>query len=379
MSATRDQNNTPKRLSALSRKMLALRDEVFAQWEKQVRGTIEQARELQHPILINTLPSFYDKIAEALTPGYPRRNAVSTVATEHGAERARLTRYELKGIVLEYQLLRSALLDTLRRRHVRLHDREVHIISESIDSAIREAVTAYVVAQAALREKFAAALMHDLRNPLSSANMNALLISRTADSPKIKLLADKIIENHRRLDAMLHYLLDTMLFQSGAHLPLHLASFDILALVQEVARQAEAVHGPRFEVMGESVIVIWSREEIKRALENLVDNAVKYGAADTPIAMGIKRVDERVVVSVHNQGTPIPPEEIEDIFQIFQRARASKLGEQEGWGIGLPFVRAVAESHGGGSVVDSSLEKGTTFLMDMPLDAQPFQDSPTLG
>lgn len=361
--------------------MLALRDEVFARWEQRVRGAIEQASELQRPILIDTLPHFYDSMAQALTPAYPRKNAISTttIAIEHGGERARLTNYDLKAIVLEYQLLRSTIVETLRLKHVRLHGKELQIINESIDGAIQEAAMAYVVVQAALREKFMAALMHDLRNPLASANMNAVLIARTTDSPRTKALADKIVEHHRRLGDMLGHLLDTMLFQSGARLRLHLASFELLALVKEVLQQAEMLHGPRFEVTGGPVTVIWSREEIKRVLENLLGNAVKYGAADTPITIGIARVDERVRVSVHNQGTPIASEEIEDIFQIFQRAQAARAGTQEGWGIGLPFVRAVAESHGGSTLVDSSLERGTTFCIDMPLDARPFQNSPTLG
>jgi hypothetical protein len=80
-------------LSATSQKMLELRDEVLAQWSQSVRSDIEQASGLKEPILINTLPAFYANLAEALTPSYPRANAISgtTLATEHGGERARLT------------------------------------------------------------------------------------------------------------------------------------------------------------------------------------------------------------------------------------------------------------------------------------------------
>ena len=85
------------------------------------------------------------------------------------------------------------------------------------------------------------------------------------------------------------------------------------------------------------------------------------------------------MLSVHNEGTPIAAEEIEDIFQFYQRARAAAQGKKEGWGIGLTFIRAVAESHGGSVTVDSSLERGTTFLIDIPIDARPFPDAPTLA
>jgi signal transduction histidine kinase len=86
-----------------------------------------------------------------------------------------------------------------------------------------------------------------------------------------------------------------------------------------------------------------------------------------------------MLLSVHNEGEPIPLEQIECIFQVFRRAVAAKEGNKEGWGIGLPYVRNVAESHGGSVAVDSAAGRGTTFLIDIPTDSRPFQNAPTLG
>ncbi len=376
-----DQNQHPEKLSPTSQRMLALREEVFAEWEKRVRNTVEQASRLRQPILINTLPTFYDNIAESITPDYPRESAISTttIATEHGGERARLTNYDPKAIIVEYQTLRDALLDVLERNGVHLTEAEMRTINTSIDGGIRESVTSYVVAVSALRERFMAALMHDLRNPLAAASIGAELIARTAQSPDIKAVAEKIINNHRRMDEMLHDLLDAIVFHNGGRLQLDLSSFDILELLQDVCAQAAAAHGPRFQLVGAPVQVIWSKPDIRRALENLIGNAVKYGAPGTSISIKIACFDGRCLLSVHNEGQPIPAEEVEDIFQIFQRARAAKEGKAEGWGIGLPYVRAVAESHGGSSMMDSSAERGTTFSIDIPVDARPFQDAFTIS
>jgi signal transduction histidine kinase len=374
-----DQSRSPDNLSATSQKMLSLRDKVFLEWEKRVRREVSQAGALKRPVLIDTLPIFYVHMAESVTPDFPRTDAVSTttIAAEHGGERARLTHYDPKAIILEYQALKEAMLDVFKLNGVRLHDDELRVVTASIDGAIREAVNAYVIQAAVLREQFMAALMHDLKNPLSSASMGALLISRTTDSPKTKGIADMIIKNQHRIGEMIHQLLDAMVFQNGGRLRLDLSNFDILELVKDVCRQAEADHGPRFRIIGEAASVVWSKEEIKRALENLIGNAVKYGAVDTTISVKLDLIDERMALSVHNEGNPIPPEEIDDIFRIFERARSARDGKKEGWGLGLPFIRAVAESHGGSSVVDSSAERGTTFTIDMPLDARPFQDTPT--
>lgn len=381
MTLASDQKLDPDKLSATSRRMLELRDAVLSEWEKRVRASVRQAGALSQPILIDTLPTFYDNIVESLTPDYPRINAVdaTTIAAEHGGERARLTNYEPQSVIREYQILKLTILDVLKQNGVQLRDDELLIIDTAIDTAIRESVTAFALVITALHEQFMAALTHDLRNPLATANLAAELIVRAADSPRIKNLAVKVIENHDRMDQMIHGLLDTMVFQSGERLRFNLSSFDILDLVKEVCEQCIATHGPRFHIAGGSVRGWWGRDPMKRALENLVGNAVKYGAPDTPIRIKIDEAHGRLLLSVHNEGNPIPPEELEDIFQVFRRALAAKEGKKQGWGIGLPYVRGVAESHGGSLGVDSAAKRGTTFLIDIPVDARPYQNAPTLG
>jgi signal transduction histidine kinase len=73
---------------------------------------------------------------------------------------------------------------------------------------------------------------------------------------------------------------------------------------------------------------------------------------------------------MHNEGHPISPDETESIFKVFTRGRASRQSHQEGWGIGLPFARAVAASHGGSCLVNSSPELGTSFVIELPVDAR---------
>ena len=90
-------------------------------------------------------------------------------------------------------------------------------------------------------------------------------------------------------------------------------------------------------------------------------------------------INERMILSVHNEGEPIPADKSRCIFQVFRRADAAKEGNKDGWGIGLPYVRSVAESHGGSVAVDSEVSRGTTFMIDIPVDATPYQDAPTVG
>ncbi|MGV3655394.1 MAG: sensor histidine kinase [Noviherbaspirillum sp.] len=359
--------------------MHELRNAVLTEWEKRVRETFEQAKRLRRPVIINTLPTFYDNLVEAITPRYPRESAVegTDLAYAHGEERARLTDYDVETLILEYRIFRSVLFQVLEENRVSLNINEIVILNASIDEAVAEAVTAFSNVSSALREQFVAALTHDLRAPLGTASMAAELISHTAtpaNPARVKELAQTIVYNLTRMDQMLRELLDTMLFQRGEKLWLELSCFDILDVVNEVCQDAQIAGGLPCEVIGAPVKGWWNREALKRALENLLGNAAKYGARHKPVVIKVDEVQEQLVLSVHNEGLPIPAEEQETVFKVFRRASNARQYSSHGWGVGLPYVRAVAHSHGGTIVIDSAVERGTTFLISIPLDARPFQE-----
>ena len=381
MTLASDQNLDIKRLSATAQRMLELRDVVLAEWENRLRATVMEASDLPHPILINTFPTLYDNIAEALSPDYPRNNACdsNTVASEHGGERARVTEYSHQAVIAEYQLLRWTILDVLNQNGVTLNTQEFNIINSSMDNCIQEAVNAFTLAQSALRERFIITVTHDLRNPLQVINSAAELLLRLKDLDKIHSLANRIRASGDRMDRMIEDLLDAAVFQSGERLKLHLSSFDIMETVKDVCDQLAEVYGARFDILGKSVTGQWDGDAIKRMIENLVGNAIKYGTPDSTIRIKIDCPHERMLLTVHNEGEPIPTDQLESIFQVFRRAHAAKEGNQKGWGIGLAYVRSVAESHGGSVQIDSAAERGTTVGVDIPINARPFQDAPTLG
>jgi signal transduction histidine kinase len=275
--------------------------------------------------------------------------------------------------------LRWTIFDILKLKGVELNDDEVLVINASIDGSIRKSVNAFALAQAALRERFIATLTHDLRNPLSNANIAAQLIRRSSDLAKIRDFAGLITDNLSRMDGMIRDLLESVTFQSGDRLRLRLEEFDMNDVAKEVWGEFTATHGPRFQFIGNTARGWWDREAIKRAIENIIGNAVKYSAPETPIRIKIDLQHGRTILTVHNEGEPIPPEQTEYIFQVFRRAIAAKAWNKEGWGIGLPYVRSVAESHGGSVAVDSTVDRGTTFTIDVPIDARPYQDAPTLS
>ena len=364
-------------LSASSYRMLALRETVLHSWEKQVRASLASARKLSRPVLIDTMPVLYERLCSVLSPAYFERDGidVTSIGEEHGIERANLSDYDAEGILAEFQMFRSVLFDVLDAHGVILTAPERRTLHLTIDSAVRESVRSFVSATDTLRERFAGALAHDLRQPASNMVLGASLILRLNPSPEIAQWAGRIVKNGERMGTMLNELLDALSIQSGDRLALALAEFDLMALARSVTDRAREYQGADVRLTGDSVSGWWNDAALERALENLLNNAQKYGDAGTPIDVSVGQSNGRAILSVRNQGKPIPPGELDAIFQQFVRSSDAGQSTTASWGLGLPYVRSMAQSHGGSAVVYSDANAGTTFVIDIPVDARPFQQA----
>jgi len=361
--------------SVSSYRMLALRDAVLQSWENHVRAKLASARTLSHPVLIDTMPVLYERLCSVLSPAYFERDGVdvTSIGEEHGIERANLSDYDAEGILAEFQMFRSVLFDVLDAHGVMLTAPERRTLHLTIDSAVRESVRSFVSATDSLRERFAGALAHDLRQPASNMVLAANLILHLNPSPQIAQWAQRIVKNGERMDTMLNELLDALAIQSGDRLALTLSEFDLMALARGVTDRARDYQGTDVRLSGTSVKGWWNDAALERALENLLNNARKYGDAGAPIEVSVADSNGRAIISVRNQGKPIPAGELDAIFQHFVRSSDARESTTSSWGLGLPYVRSVAQSHGGSAVVYSDANAETTFVIDIPVDARPFQ------
>lgn len=372
MSFASDQNLHAGDLSDKSQRILAMRDAVFAEWERRVRQEVKGAATLLRPILVNTLPVFYDNIAQSLTPDYPRDVATSsnTIASAHGGERARMTSYGVEQVIHEYQLFREALAANADANGIEFSHADWRVIHASIDAAVRESVRQFTEMHEGFRHQVAASLTHDMRTPLSVISNGAQVLNMISEHNKTRDMAQRIMVGVRRLDEMTVELLDILSFHRGQKLPLSLTEFDLLPLATDVAAQASLGQPGRCVVIGEPLHGYWCENSLRRAMENLVVNAIKYGNDDT-VTIKFDCIGGRLMLSVHNAGDAIPKSRVSRIFDYLRRDNDTDVA---GWGIGLPFVQNVAESHGGSVAVDSAPETGTTFMIDIPVDCRPFVD-----
>ncbi|AKF86245.1 hypothetical protein MFUL124B02_23945 [Myxococcus fulvus 124B02] len=362
-------------------RLLAHREHILSLWEERLRREVPAAAQESHPILIDTLPALLRQLAEAMSPQHPRRTATegSSVAEEHGSERVRVTRFRLGDLITEYRLLREVLFAVLEE-HEPLSASERNTLNASLDQAISKACTGFVLVQEGLRERLYATLAHDLRGPLSAAKVNAGLILRQPSGELVPRWAARIADSIDRADRLVQNLLDAMRVQVGGRLALTLQECDLVEVVRQAVENQKAEHGERFVLVApEPVRGHFAPEPLRRAVENLTGNAVKYGSSERPITITVRQTHESALILVHNHGGHIPVERQEQLFQAFQRLPEAEAGGKRGWGLGLAQVRGAAESHGGSIAVDSLPERGTSFTIDIPKDARPFQQAPTLA
>lgn len=243
------------------------------------------------------------------------------------------------------------------------------------DAAVRAALTE-LEQEREMREQFVVTLTHDLRTPLAAAQMGSYLMSRKADEPvEVVKLTSRIIRNLDRIDQMIRDLLDANRIRAGERLPIDVEQCELRGLVSETLDELATIHGDRFGLQAmEAIDGHWSVSGIRRILENLCGNAIKYGAPAGPVTIRLLRHGSaQVQIEVHNEGSTITLEDQLNMFKPFRRNGSGALEKEKGWGLGLTVVRGIAEAHSGTVEVESFPGRGTTFRVTLPLDARSSQ------
>ncbi len=273
------------------------------------------------------------------------------LTTAEGFSSRQTRRLETLGEKLALHLDRARLSDELRAT---IHDLRV---------------------ESELRERFISILAHDLRNPLTVVRFGAhMLCAEPERLGAQRELPARILRSVVRADRMVRDLLDVLRVRAGHGLPLVRGPCDLAEITRATVDELTSVHGKRFELRcAPHVKGVWSADALHRALWNLSVNAVKYGAADTPIVLSVGHVDAGVTLSVQNVGPVIPSSVRASLFEPFTRFGSGVAAQRPGWGLGLTMVKSCAEAHGGTVSVESTDARGTTFTMTLPLDARPFQ------
>ncbi|WP_431823594.1 heavy metal sensor histidine kinase [Burkholderia sp. F1] len=218
--------------------------------------------------------------------------------------------------------------------------------------------------------QFSSDLAHDMRTPLANViSSSQVTLSRPRTTDEYEALIDSNIEECERLQRMI----ENMLFLARTdHAQQHLRLSDLDA-ANELGRLASYFQGLadekdiRIVVEGDARVAA-DATLFRRAVSNLVSNALDHALAGSTIELAALSSAGFSVVKVTNRGRPIAPEHIDRIFERFYRVDASRHGSSKNAGLGLAIVKSIMELHRGNAEAVSN-DAGTTFILRFPVPA----------
>jgi PAS domain S-box-containing protein len=213
------------------------------------------------------------------------------------------------------------------------------------------------------REQFIGILGHDLRSPLGAIKMAAQLLARVNLGERESELVHRITHGAQRMETMIGALLDFARGRLGGGIPIDRQAGDLARICEGAVAEVRQAHPDRaivYETSGDTHGT-WDADRLEQLLSNLLANAIRYG--EDPLRVAVRGAPEAVVVTVHNEGPPIPPATLPTLFEPFH-TRAP--GAKAGLGLGLYIVNEIARAHGGSVSVDSLPGRGTTFTVSLP-------------
>jgi signal transduction histidine kinase len=218
--------------------------------------------------------------------------------------------------------------------------------------------------------RFIASIAHDLRNPLSSISIvSQMLIAHSKE--KEQELSRMIYRQVKNLDRLVSDLLDTIRIEAG-QMNLSVSVQDIGLLVKDsvdIYRAGSGLHGLVTEIHGEPLLCECDGGRISQVINNLLSNAVKYSPNGGTVNVKGWKEREEIKFSVSDQGIGIDAQDIESIFQPFQRAKATR-ETIPGIGLGLSASKRLMEAHSGKLEVSSTPGKGSTFTVTLPVRSE---------
>ena len=230
------------------------------------------------------------------------------------------------------------------------------------------------------REAFFAAITHDLRNPLSSMTLwidtlalaSEGLASRAQNAAVLNRAVERLQDLVSRSITLVDEVMDIARLDAGRPVALARSDTDLFELCRAAmeARQGQSDHDFRLEAEESGLRGDWDANRLRRVLENLLDNAIKYSPGAPPIAVRLSREDSDgqrwAKIQVEDHGVGIPAADLPGIFERFHRGRnvAQRPG---GAGLGLWGSRLIVEQHGGTLSVTSQEAEGSTFTVRLPI------------
>ncbi len=223
------------------------------------------------------------------------------------------------------------------------------------------------------REDFVATLTHDLKTPIIAAN-RAIKLMLEGDFGGISEAQSKVLETIHQSNSALYKMVQTLLdvyrYDSGVK-NLSLAENDLNETITAVVSELKPLCDTKnvnlnIELPDSPSKIIFDDAEVRRVLQNLLGNSLKFSNAGGTISVQLKHSDDSAVITVSDTGKGISEEDLPKLFQRFWQASSGGGRYQAGTGLGLYLCRKIVELHGGKIACQSTLGEGSTFTFSLP-------------
>ena len=303
-------------------------------------------------------------------------DATETAAQTHALLRARAG-FNINQLVAEYRALRASVLrlwmDDCAPDVPYLHD--VVRFDEAIDQALAESVSFFSSQVEENRNLLLGMLGHDMRNPLQAIQMTASHLAALNADEKVSDAAARLIRSGARMQSLLDDLSDFNRTRLGLGIKVKPTDINLAGVIADELDEVRDVHPDRqidLRVNGD-LHGVWDAQRVQQIVQNLVLNALKYGARDTPVRVEVTGDSTHVRIDVRNRGRAIEPATLRCMFNPLTRGpddRQRASDEGESLGLGLYIASEIAKAHHG-AIEARSDEAETSFSVSLPRADEP--------
>jgi len=362
---------------------------ILAQWEVFAASLVPAAAIMEPSALRDHAPEILRAVAKDLQTAQTREaqyeksvgrapapiNATETAAQTHALLRAR-SGFNIKQLTAEYRALRASVLrlwmDDCAPDAPHLDD--VIRFDEAIDQALAESVDFFSAQVEQSRNLLLGMLGHDMRSPLQAIQMTASYLEALNAGEQVSDAAGRLIRSGARMQALLDDLCDFNRTRLGLGINVIPKRVNLADVLAEELEELRAIHPDRqieLHVTGDSQGV-WDGQRLQQLLGNLVLNALKYGAQDTPVRVMVTCDATHVSINVSNRGPAIERATLARIFDPLMRGeeQQSKDDRVRNLGLGLYIASEIAKAHNG-AIEARSDETETSFSVSLPRAGEP--------
>jgi len=347
---------------------------IIDEWEQEVLLLVKSSSSANKIALRDHVPNILNDIIGIMEQYRvidwnledPKIASIENNSIDHGRHRASSGSFSADEILHEYMIFHDVILRLLNENEI--IDHQVYtVLKYCIDQSMLRSLEAFTKSIQEMQSKLVATLAHDIRNPLSAARLGIEMLNMDKiDTDRAARVKKMTMKSVNKALEMLEGLLDSITVKAGEGMMLTFTEMNLYDDIQSICQEASEIYSEEIvldykdtELMG-----VYDPVAVRRMIENLITNAIKYGAKDTPITMKVQKDGaNHLLLSVHNHGIAIPEDKQKEIFDFLQYGKQNSDRKLKSWGIGLTLVKMVAEVHGGSVELNSEKDKGTEFVI----------------